>query len=104
MDSSDLEASVPGSAQFNRTAGEEADAAELARRAARQALESGRVYAQNAIDAAVRSLTAAKEQIGRAADQGTQYVAEQPGRSVAMAAAAGAIIGALFVLALRGRR
>ncbi|VTU23884.1 hypothetical protein H6CHR_02081 [Variovorax sp. PBL-H6] len=95
----------PGSAQpINQTAEEKANAAELARQAARQVIDSGKEYAQNAVNAAGKKLTSAKEQMGKAAEQGTQYMSEQPGRAVAIAAAGGAILGALLVSAMRSRR
>jgi ElaB/YqjD/DUF883 family membrane-anchored ribosome-binding protein len=91
------ESATSGSAQpINQTAQEKANAAELARQAARQVIDSGKEYAQN--------LTAAKEQMGRAAEQGTHYVTEQPGRAVAIAAAGGVILGALLMSAMRSRR
>lgn len=91
------------SSQMNQTAEEKAKASELARQAARQVIDSGKEYAQNAVNAAGKKLTAAKEQMGKAAEQGTQYVAEQPGRAVAIAAAGGVILGALLMSAMRGR-
>lgn len=98
------ESATSGSAQpINQTAQEKANAAELARQAARQVIDSGKEYAQNAVNAAGQKLTAAKEQMGRAAEQGTHYVAEQPGRAVAIAAAGGVILGALLMSAMRGR-
>jgi ElaB/YqjD/DUF883 family membrane-anchored ribosome-binding protein len=103
MDNSDQDTLTQGSAQTNPT-DQGATTAELAKRAARQAVDSGKGYAQNAINEAGKRLTAAKEQVSRAADQGTHYVAEQPGRAVAIAAAGGAILGALLVAAMRGRR
>lgn len=78
-------------------------AADLVKRAASQAVDSGKEYAQNAVNAAGKTMTAAKEQLGRAAEQGTQYVSEQPGRAVAIAAAGGAILGALLMTAMRRR-
>src|SRR4051812_18373847 len=64
-----------GSAQpINQTAEEKANAAELARQAARQVIDSGKEYAQNAVNAAGKKLTSAKEQMGKAAEQGTQYM------------------------------
>jgi ElaB/YqjD/DUF883 family membrane-anchored ribosome-binding protein len=99
------ESETSGSAQpINQTAEEKANAAELARQAARQVIDSGKEYAQNAVNAAGKKLTAAKEQMGRAAEQGTHYVAEQPGRAVAIAAAGGVILGALLMSAMRSRR
>jgi len=99
------ESVTSGSAQpINQTAEEKANAAELARQAARQVIDSGKEYAQNAVNAAGQKLTAAKEQMGRAAEQGTHYVTEQPGRAVAITAAGGAILGALLVSAMRSRR
>jgi ElaB/YqjD/DUF883 family membrane-anchored ribosome-binding protein len=105
MENSHPESWTSASAQPNQSVEEkEANASELARQAARQAIESGKEYAQNAVNAAGKKLTAAKEQMGRAADQGSQYVSEQPGRAVAIAAAGGAILGALLATAMRGRR
>jgi ElaB/YqjD/DUF883 family membrane-anchored ribosome-binding protein len=103
MDNSDQETLTQGSAQAN-PAEEGATAAALAKRAAREAIDTGKGYAQNAINEAGKRLTAAKEQVSRAADQGTHYVSEQPARAVAIAAAGGAILGALLVAAMRGRR
>lgn len=103
MENPDQENMTQGSAPSNIT-DDGGTAAELAKRAARQAIDSGRGYAQNAINEAGKRLTAAKEQVSRAADQGTHYVSEQPARAVALAAAGGAILGALLVLAMRGRR
>ena len=104
MDNSYLESPTPGLAPDSHTAQQTANATELARRAARDAVESGKAYAQDAVNAAGERLTAAKDQLARAADQGTRYVTEQPGRAVAIAAAGGAVLGAILMTALRGRR
>jgi ElaB/YqjD/DUF883 family membrane-anchored ribosome-binding protein len=105
MENSPFESSTTGSAQSGQSAEErKANASELASQAARQVIDSGKEYAQNAVNAAGKRLSAAKEQVGRVADQGTQYVSEQPGRAVAIAAAGGAILGALLVTAMRSRR
>ncbi|MBT2323655.1 hypothetical protein J7E62_15000 [Variovorax paradoxus] len=104
MENSDLETATPGSPESNQFPEERANAADLARQAARQAIDSGKGYAQNAINATGRKLTAATEQMGRAAEQGTRYVSEQPARAVAIAAAGGAILGALLMAATRSRR
>jgi ElaB/YqjD/DUF883 family membrane-anchored ribosome-binding protein len=105
MENSRFESSTADSAQANQGAEDrKANASELASQAARQVIDSGKEYAQNAVNAAGKRLSAAKEQMGRAADQGTQYVSQQPGRAVAIAAAGGAILGALLVSAMRSRR
>lgn len=58
------ESETSGSSQpINQTAEEKANAAELARQAARQVIDSGKEYAQNAVNAAGKKLTAAKEQM-----------------------------------------
>ena len=104
MENSYPQSPTTGSVPSAETAEERSSAADLAKRAASQAVDSGKEYAQNAINAAGKRLTSAKEQMGRAAGQGTQYVSEQPARAVAIAAAGGAILGALLMTAMRSRR
>jgi ElaB/YqjD/DUF883 family membrane-anchored ribosome-binding protein len=104
MENSYPQSSTTGTVPSADTAEERSNAADLAKRAASQAVDSGKEYAQNAINAAGKKLTAAKEQMGRAAEQGNRYVSEQPARAVAIAAAGGAILGALLMTAMRSRR
>lgn len=58
-------------------------------------------YAQRGLEAAHEARAKAQEQINRYADMTGRYVAEQPMKSVMIAAAAGAAIAALVVLASR---
>ena len=93
--------------------------ADDARQTANEAVESTRAYAQNAVNAAgekvrelrrdaepaVEQLAArAQRRIGQAADVTGRYISDQPVRSVLIAAAAGAAITALIVLASRRSR
>jgi len=58
---------------------------------------------QRGLEAASRSSTKASRQIEQAAEVTGKYIADQPMRSVLVAAAAGAAITALIVLASRRR-
>ena len=67
----------------------------------RQALESARAYAKEAVFAAGDKVGGLKAKAGELKDQGSHYVAEQPVRSVLMAAVGGAALAALLVAAIR---
>ena len=67
----------------------------------RQALESAKAYAREAVSAAGDKVGGLKAKAGELKDQGSHYVAEQPVRSVLMAAAGGAALTALLVAAIR---
>lgn len=56
---------------------------------------------QRGLEAASRSGTRAQEQLGTAAQATTRYISDQPMRSVLVAAAIGAAVTALVVLATR---
>lgn len=56
---------------------------------------------QRGLEAASRTGTRAQQRFGEAADVTTRYISDQPVRSVVLAAAAGAAITALIVLASR---
>lgn len=58
---------------------------------------------QRGIDAAAQTSTRAQRQLERAADMTGRYISDQPMRSVLIAAAAGAAITALIILASRQR-
>ncbi|RYF76961.1 MAG: hypothetical protein EOO22_00425 [Comamonadaceae bacterium] len=58
---------------------------------------------QRGIDAATKTSAKAQRQLEQAADVTGRYIADQPVRSVLIAAAAGAAITALIVLASRSR-
>jgi ElaB/YqjD/DUF883 family membrane-anchored ribosome-binding protein len=65
------------------------------------AFESGRAYAQAALDVAGRTMSEASS---RAADRGERYIADEPVRAVLYAAAGGALLTALLLAWMRGRR
>jgi len=58
---------------------------------------------QRGLDSASRTSARAQRQFEVAADRTGQYIADQPVRSILLAAAAGAAITALLVLATRSR-
>ena len=89
----------------NRTTAQAAsDAATLAKEKARSAIAAGHAYARDAVNAAGQQLSDAKVQLNRAAEQGAAYVAQQPVRAMMVAAAGGALLGALRLRVMRIRR
>ena len=67
----------------------------------RQALESAKSYAREAMTTAGDKVDGLRAKASELKDQGSHYVAEQPVRSVLMAAAGGAALTALLVAAIR---
>jgi len=67
----------------------------------RQALESAKTYAREAMNAAGDKVGGLKAKASDLKVQGDHYIAEQPVRSVLMAVAGGAALTALFVAAIR---
>lgn len=67
----------------------------------RQTVESAKSYAREAMTTAGDKVDGLKAKASQLKDQGSHYVAEQPVRSVLMAAVGGAALTALFVAAIR---
>lgn len=88
--------------QAQRTADAAAEAFDGAKSTARAALETGRVYATGAVNAAGKTFEDAKTHVNRLSDQTTRYVVDQPLRAVGIAAAAG-FLAAVLVNGLRSR-
>ena len=68
---------------------------------AEHALQSTREMASKGLGAASEASARAQKQLGRYADMTGRYVADQPMRSVLIAAAAGAVIAALLMATRR---
>lgn len=67
------------------------------------ALDQTRELASKSLDAAAQATARAQQQLRRYADATSHYVADQPIRSVLVAAAVGALVAALVMAARRGR-
>ena len=77
--------------------------ADNARNLANNVLQSAQDLAARSIDFCADTGARARRQVQHAADATTRYVVQQPGKSVAIAAAAGAVVAAAL-LALSRRR
>lgn len=80
-----------------------ASAAEVAQQAP-AAAERVQAFAKNSLDAGRDAALRVRQRVSRGADACSQYVTEQPGKSVAIAAAAGATIAAVIMLARQRSR
>lgn len=79
-------------------------AAEKVQRAGVQAVGATKAYANEAVDAAGRRLRDVRTRLETAKTSTNQYIHEDPVRAVTMAAIAGALLSAAFMLlARRGR-
>ena len=77
--------------------------AAAAKPAVNRLIDSGGALARDAMCATRDAADKAKQSAGRAVEKAGTYVSEQPLRSIAIAAAVGAVVAAL-VLVLRSRR
>lgn len=80
-----------------------ASAAEVAQQAP-AAAERVQAFAKNSLDAGRDAALRVRQRVSRGADACSQYVTEQPGKSIAIAAAAGATIAAVIMLARQRSR
>lgn len=80
------------------------DAVDTGKAYAKDAVDAGKSYAQGAVNAAGRKINDLKDQVGKATEQGAAYVADQPVRSVLIAAAGGALLTAFFLTLMRNDR
>lgn len=80
------------------------DLMQQARTTAKSAADTGRAYAREAVNAAGKKLDDIKGQATHLKEKGTQFVADEPMKAVAYAAAGSAVLTALLVSLLRGRR
>lgn len=96
---------TPGDAPEAGLSGEAAQGhVQEAKQSAKTVLEAGRVYSQNAVNAAGEKIGELKGKVDQARKQGTRYVVDQPMQSVLVAAAGGAILTALLLFAMGGGR
>jgi len=68
------------------------------------AAHAGKVYAQDAVNAAGKKIEDMKGQAAELKQRGMQFAAEEPMKTVAFAAAAGALLTAVLLSSMRSRR
>ena len=78
------------------------DYADDAKDTARSAVESTKAYAKSAVSAASRKFDDVRGQVEEVKQKSTAYIADEPVRAVMIAAAGGALLTALFLVAMRG--
>jgi ElaB/YqjD/DUF883 family membrane-anchored ribosome-binding protein len=72
-----------------------------ARQTGKDAIETGRAYAKDAVNAAGKKVADIKDQLSTARKQSEQYIMDQPVRATLIAAAGGAVLTALLVSFMR---
>lgn len=91
--------------ELGRSASEAAQGlVQQARSTAKAAADTGRAYAKEAVNAAGKTMEDLKGQATHLKDRGAQFVADKPMKAVAYAAAGSAVLTAVLVSLLRGRR
>lgn len=78
--------------------------AQDAKETAKHAAESGRAYAKDAVNAAGKKIDDLKDQAAQLKAKGAQFVADDPMKAVAYAAAGSAVLTAVLLSLMRGRR
>lgn len=68
------------------------------------ALKAGKSYAESAVNSAGRKMEDVKYQAAELKQRGMQYVAHEPWKAAACAAAAGGVLTAMLMSWVRGRR
>jgi len=68
------------------------------------AAQAGKTYAESAVNAAGRKIDDMKDQAAELRQRGMQFVADEPLKAVACAAAAGGVLTAVLMSWMRGRR
>ena len=102
---SSIRSSADDAMQLGRDALDAAQAyAGDAKDLAGDAADTGRAYAKSAVDAAGKKIGQLKDRMDDARQTSAKYVADEPVRSVLIAAAGGALLTALFLAVMRGSR
>ncbi len=68
------------------------------------AAQTGKTYAQDAVNAAGKKLDGMKDQAADLKQRGMQFAADEPMKAVAYAAAGSAVLTAVLLALMRGRR
>lgn len=71
---------------------------------ANAAAQAGKAYAENAVNAAGKKIDDMKDQAAALKQRGMQFVADEPLKAVACAAAAGGVLTAVLMSLRRSRR